>query len=430
MNKNFWMSVLFSLIIILILGCIIPISITGFAFSQLSLSIKSSTEVEITLFDYDTFITFSPPEIQNISVGIRNTGTEPYMARIEEFVYFFNNITLIEVAHYYDTEVYLNPGMRREFETIFTTNRMGFYYIKLRITYGSKRTEAWGSFYAGYIITNETPVTGPTGPITTGTEYLGGGVPPRVYYVSAPNLNLTLEYPEEIYLNPGQSVLTSIKAKNVGGNNTLHEVRLYVSATNLLDIDVNPKQVYYLDANTSMTFLLDIQTSRNIPYGTYPIDFEVVTRELKKTGTILLNIVAYNVSLEEDVRKKILNYEYLITELEIEILDAYRKGFDVSLSEGFLDNAKINLQGAKNYYELKEYENALEKLNEVKENLKSAFFQLGQDRFIILVSPAFGPIWILVIAVMIGILFLFMFERRKKKKLKKPKLLKASEIET
>jgi len=62
--------------------------------------------------------------------------------------------------------------------------------------------------------------------------------------------------------------------------------------------------------------------------------------------------------------------------------------------------------------------------------LKDAFFQLGQDRFLILAPPAFGPIWILIIAVLIGVLFLFLLERRKEKKLKKPKLLKASEIET
>jgi hypothetical protein len=425
MNRKFYFDILLAVAIIVILGLAVPSTITGFAVNQIYLSIESSMDVEITLFDYDGFINLDIPEKQNITVEIRNTGTENYTARIEEFIYFYDDSVLNEVAYYYDSEVQLLPGMRRMFKTTFQATRIGYYYIKLKIAYGSKRAEAWGTFYSGYIIPNTTPGGGGGGG-GTGTGTGDGWTPAQIYYVPAPSLNLSLEYPEEIEVYPGKSIMTSIKAINGGPNATFHEVRLYVSSSNLLDIEVNPKQVYYLDPNTSTVFLLDIKTPADIPIGEYSIDFDLITREVKKTGTIKANVVPYNITLKEEVEKTILNYEYLITELERQLLEEYLKGTNVSSAESFLELAKQNLQEAKNFYDLMEFERAMKKLDVVKQNLKDTVFHLAQSAFALFV-PGFSPIWILIIAIMIGLLFLFVLSRRKKKK---PKLLRAVEEET
>jgi hypothetical protein len=420
MNKYSWLNIILILVILLALVYAIPIKITGLAINQIYLSIKSSIKGEITAFVYESFIDLRQLEKQDIFVEFTNTGTENYTAKIEEFIYFYENNQLNETANYSDSSVMLFPGEKRAFRTIYTPLQEGFYYIKVKASYGTRRTEAWGSFYAGFIIPNMTP--GPPGP-GGGGEGLGGWTPSTIKYVEAQPLDLYIDYEREINMYPGQSLMTSVKVKNVG-NATLHEVKFHVSASDLLEIDVNPKEFYYLDRNETVIFLLDIYADPNIQIMTYPIDFEIVTRQIKRAETISVNIVAYNITLEEEVRKTILNYEYLITELGIDILEAYLKGVDTTLAEKALDNARINLEGAKNYFELKNFEKAMEKLDEVKENLKECVFHLAQASFAIFV-PAFSPIWILIIAVLIGLVFLFLLKRRKKKK--KPKLLRTVE---
>ncbi|MFH1473649.1 MAG: hypothetical protein ABIE55_02025 [Candidatus Aenigmatarchaeota archaeon] len=424
MSKNFWFDISLSILIILILVLSVPAAITGFAFSQIDLSIQSSTEVEILLFDYDPFIVLNPFEMQNISIEILNSGTEAYTAKIEAYVYFYEDSILKEVAHYYDSDVYLTPGLGRYFSSTYAAYKQGFYYIKLKISYGTKRAEAWGSFYAGYITYNTTP--GPPGPYVPGGGGGGGGwTPPAVYFVDAQPLGMDVNYSEKIYLYPGQSTLTNIKVKNIG-NQTLHELKFHFSASNILDIDVNPKQDYYLDINETVIFLMDIDTDSDIPIGTYPIDFEIITREVKGSYKINLNVIPYNITLEEEVRRRILNYEYLITELEIDILEAYMKDIDTTMAVESIDFAKINIGSAKNYFELGDYEKAMGKLDEVKENLKESVFLLAQASFMIFVPQAFSPFWILIIAVLLGLLFLFLLSRRKKT-VKRPKLLRATE---
>ena len=149
MDKKFLLDISLSLILILILVISVPPVITGFASSQIDLSIEGSTDVEILLFDYDPIITFSPYEYQNITVNILNSGSEDYMAKIELYVYFFEDAVLKEVAHYQDTEVNLTKGMKRFFSSTFVATKQGFYYIKLKVSYGTKRKDVWRSFYAG-----------------------------------------------------------------------------------------------------------------------------------------------------------------------------------------------------------------------------------------------------------------------------------------
>ncbi len=424
MDKHFWVSIMLILIILMVLAYAFPIRITGFVINQISLSIKSSVKGEITALVYEGFIELDKAEKQEIFTEFTNTGTEEYTAKIEEFVYFYEDNQMIEKANYSDSSVFLYPGMKRSFRVTYTPLEEGFYYIKVKATYGSRRTEAWGSFYAGFIIPNTTPPEpGPPGP-WAGTGTGGGGwTPPTLIDVAAQPLNITLEYQERVELYPGQNILTRIRVKNTG-NETLHEVNFHISAPEVLETDVSPKGVYYLDRNESVLFLLDVDTEPDIPIGEYPIDFEIVTREIKRAGTITVVVVPYNITLEEEVRRRILNYEYLITELEIDILEAYLKGIDTALAEQSLDFARINLEGARNYFELKDFEAAMEKLDEVKENLKDCVFILAQSSFLIFV-PAFSPMWILIIAVAIGLIFLFMLKRRKRKG--KPKLLRSAE---
>ena len=400
--KDFWQEILLLLLVLLAMAYMVPV-ITGF--NMVSLSVASKLGGEIISFDYEPNVNVT--QVQTIFTEFANTGTEMYALKIEEFVYFYDN-GLQEIAYYYDSTVDLYPGMRRQFETKFIPLEMGVYYIKLRISLGTKKMEAWGSFYATYP-GYAPPPSGEYQPIT-------------VYKEVQPSI--TLEYSDSVDAYPGRSVLTNMRVKNTG-NATIHEVKLHLSTTNLLDIDLNPKESYYLEPGETLTFLMDIFANNNISIGEYPIDFELVTRELKKTGTITVNVKPYNMSLEEEARRTIQNYEYLINELQREIIEATAKDLNVTSAQVELDQAREKLQEAKDYYDAKEYENAMRVLEDIKDTIKDVALKLSQAAFTVFVAPAFSPYWILIIAILMAIIFLLFFKRKKREN--KPKLLRTSE---
>lgn len=404
--REFWPEIFILLLVLLVLSLVVTPEITGFSIHQLSVSVNGKMKGEISAFVYDPLVNITKP--QKIYVEFLNSGTENYSVKLETFVYFYEDGKLEEMAYYYDSTVELFPGMRRPFESVFVPNEMGTYYIKARVNYGTKRIEAWGSFYVTY---------------PDYIPYIPAEYQPIVTYVEV-NPSLSLEYPESVDTYPGRSVLTNIKVKNTG-NATLHEVKLQLSATNMLDIDLNPKDSYYLEPGETLVFLMDIYANNNISIGEYPVDFELITREVKETGTISVNVRPYNMSLEEEVRKTIQNYEYLINELQREIIEATANDLDVTAAQVELDQAKEKLQEAKDYYDSKEYENAMDVLDEIKDILKDVALKLSQASFTVFVAPAFSPYWILIIAILMAIIFLLFFKKRKKKE--KPKLLRASE---
>jgi hypothetical protein len=404
--KEFWPDILLLLLVLLALSLVVTPEITGFSIHQLSVSVNGKMKGEISAFAFDPLVNISTP--QNIYLEFLNSGTENYTVKIEEFVYFYEDDKLEEMAYYYDSSVQLFPGMRRPFQSSYVPRDMGTYYIKARITYGTKRMEAWGSFYVQY------PGYSP---------YIPAEYQPIIHYVTV-EPSLVLEYPESIEVYPGRSILTNVKVKNTG-NATIHEVSLHLSATNMLDIDMNPKDSYYLEPGETLTFLLDVYADNNIPIDTYPIDFELVTREVKKTGTITVDVKPYNMTLEEEVRKTIQNYEYLINELQMEILEATAKDLNVTSAQADLDQAKQMMQDAKDQYDAMEYGRAMSTLQDIKDILKDVAMKLSQAYFTVFVAPAFSPYWILLIAILMAIIFLFLFKRRKREK--KPKLLRASE---
>ncbi|MBN2202760.1 MAG: hypothetical protein JW700_01045 [Candidatus Aenigmarchaeota archaeon] len=406
--REFWLHILVLLIVLASLAYFIPYGITGMTMHQLDVAIKSNFSGHISAFNFETLANVS--ETQDIYVEFFNSGTETYDLTIEEYIYYYSD-KLEELVHYQDSTVTLYPGMRRPFETKFTPNTMGYYYIKVRITMGTKRMEAWGSFYATF--PDYTPyVYAQNFPFGTWAEV-------------TPSLNVS--YPESINVYPGRSVMTNIKVKNIG-NATIHEMKMHLSASNLLDIDMNPKESYYLDPGETVVFLLDIFAPNEAPIGEYPIDFELVTRELKETGTIKVNLTSYDVSLKDDVKNTILNYDLLIADLERQIIDARAKDLDTTEVGIELENAKAKMQEAKNFYEQEDYLSASSSLEELKDILKDATLKLAQISFVVYTAPSFSPLWLLLVIIAIAVIFLMLHNRKKDKR--KPKLLRMEEAET
>ncbi len=410
-NKIFLISI-FSIIVAFLMFYYNLSGITGFVGADVA--IKSKTDGNIFLnYNYSVNLT----SIQNITVEFINTGSTNYTARIEIALYFYNNTTgnLDELATYYDASVFLFPGERKNFKISFLPNRVGIYYIKARVIYGAKVGEQWGSFFVYYRYTQIPEI------IHVAT-YPGGGTIPRKGEGGITNLDL--EYRDKVELYPGQEILLSVTVNNTGTIN-LHNMKFYSSTTEYIDFEVNPKEIYELGLGEHSIFLISLKLSEDIPPGEYDFFFEVLCLEIKRTGNIKLNITPFaKPPLKDEIYDTILNYEYLITELDYEIYLTSSKGFNTSRAERYLDNAKRNLQRARERFDEEDYEDARDVLDRVKRDLENVVFELAAISFRVYVYPAYSPFLISILLLMVLISIIIAIYLYKKRKKKKPKLIK------
>jgi len=411
MNKIFLISI-FSLIVAFFIFYYNLGRITGF--NVFDVSIKAKTKGTI-LLDYESIVNLT--ETQNITAEFANTGTTNYSARIEITMYMYNNTTgsLQELANYYDTYVFLLPGDRKSFRTTFLPNRVGTYYIKVRVPYDAKVAEYWGSFFVVWYYYQIPEIIH----IVT---YPGGGAIPA--QKEAGITGLELEYKEKVDLYPGQEVLLSITLNNTGTIN-LHNLKFYSSTTEYIDFEVNPKEIYELGFKESNVFLVSLKISEYIPPGEYDFFFEVLGLEVRRTGNIKLNITPFaKLPPKDEIYETVLNYEYLITELDHEIYLTSLKGFNTSRAEMYLDDARKNLQKAKEYFDQENYEDAKDFLDIVKRDLEDVVFELAAISFRVYVYPAYSPFLILILLLMILIGTIILIHLYKKRKKEKPRIIR------
>lgn len=415
MDKKF-VALISTVIILLILALNYNFLITGLSnLAGINVAIQEKISGKL-LLALQPFLELG--KTQNIYAEFINTGTNPVTAKIEEKIYIYANGTLKPIAYYYDISVPLNPGMRRSYNTVFVPPSVGLYYIRARTSYDNKIIETWGVFSVYYPPAPVPPILPPIAPPAAPPAPVGIGVP-----------QLSLEYPEKVKVSQGGSTLINITVRNVG-DVTLHNLKLYISTTSLINFEINPKQIASLALNKSAIFLISIDVPLTTPEGLYSFDFELMSDEIKEGRKIILEVVAAPVSEEEEIRQTILNYEFLISEIEQEIISASLEGFDVTLANQSLNSAKLSLDIARDYVKLKKFEEAKRELEKVKESLEDAVFQLASITLYVYKPPAFIPwlILLLIILIIVGILAYYYYKKRRKRR---PKILRAlGETET
>jgi len=406
----------------------LPEGITGFyPKGNISIDIGQRVKGDITALLYERYLNFT--QIQDITAEFTNIGSTTLTEKIEISIYYNNQSKLQDVAYYYDSQAVLTPGNRRTFTVSFLPPYFGVYYIKARVPYDTRAVEKWGSFLVSY-----TPPPPVVQIITTGPS----AQPSYDIIQKTWSPDMVVDYPETVKIKRGESALFSILVKNTG-NTALSNVRFGISTTNFIDVEINPKQVFKLARNDSAIFLISINTSKIMPLGDYSFDFEVITDEIKESKSIELKIVSELPVTFEEINETILNYEYIISEVQHEIDSAALKGIDITLPQDTLNKAKSGLDIAKEYYQLEKYEDARSKLVEVKKYLEDAVYQLAVAGITISKLPAFIPTYIILILIIIGALIaiiLVLWKRRKdkekdKEELKRPKILRnITETET
>jgi hypothetical protein len=388
--------------------------ITGFGtLTGITVGIQENLNGKLLLV-YSPVIQFGNSE--NITAEFVNTGTIPVTTKIEISVQGYINGSMKPLAHYYDSTVTLQPGMRRSYTTVFIPSSTGLYYIQAKASYENRISEVWGVFSV---------YTPPPQTITIITAVVGPGAvaaaaPPPSGVVGNPKMNLT--YPDSVKVYQGGSTLFNITVNNVG-DVTLHNLKVYVSTTDLINFVVSPKIWSLLYTNRSTIFLISLEAPANTTEGSYAFDFEIMSDETKEGQIITVEVMPPPLSIEEDVKQDILNYGFLITKIAEDINTAAAQGFDVHMANNSLNNARTSLEIAKNYFNQKRFDIANVQLVKTKGFLEDAVFQLASTTMYLYKPPAFSPWLIFLIIILIVIVILIIFYWRKDRK-KRPKLLK------
>ncbi len=414
MDKNFLILILF--LISLIALFFLPERITFLAVqNNVSVNVSEKLSGRI-LLGYKEQLNFS--EIQTINSEFLNDGSIPLTEKMEVKIYYNRDGKLETIAYYYDAQISLKPGEKRVYKVNFLPPYIGTYYIRVRAPYDGKTAQAWGAFIVVY--------------------YPPPPPPPEIIYPSPPTLiipppppeigiaRIKLEYPEKIEIGPGESTLFHIIVKNIG-DVSLYNLRFSVYTSSEININITPMGINRLYPNETAIFLFSIQVSEKISEGAHPLEFELISDKIRERRTILVEVKPKEIPVEEDLYKQIIYYEYIISEIQAEIDAANLMGIDTSLAQIALNKAKINLNDAKAYYYEKKYEDVKLKLLEVKRYVEEAVLQLSLSKMRIYVVPAYFPIWILIVSILIGIFFLlllFFLRKRRKKEEERPALLK------
>jgi len=398
-------------LIVLVATLLIFVRITGFlSYSSITISVQEKMSGKI-LLAYEPTIELG--NSQTIHTEFINTGTNTVTAKVEIRVHTYTNGSIKPSAYYYDSPVLLNSGMRRNYKVVFVPPDAGLYYIQARASYDTRVVETWGAFSVYYPTAPPQPPQIIYQPITPPPTV----APPRLY----------LECPGRVNITKGTSELISIILRNVGGAD-IHDLRFYVSTTGLINFTINPKQASFLGVNRSMIVLVSVDVPEDMAEGEYPLTFEVMSSEVKESCEIKLEIVSVPAPPEE-VCNKIPNYRFLIITLEGEIASAFSQGFDISLANRSLSNAKMHLRLAEDYCRLRDFENAKKELENVKKYLEDATLQLASATLFVYRPPAFAVPWVLILIAIIIVLILIYLYYRRKRGLKRPRLLREATTE-
>lgn len=409
MRKLIFLSILFLLLIFLAKDFLREIGYT--IFSMLNVSVKEKLDGKIFL-SYSPFIEIGNK--QEIYTEFVNTGTKPVTERIEVKIHGYVDGSLKPIANYFDTSYFLNPGGRKSFKCVFLPQNVGLYYIQAKSSYDTKVVEVWGAFS---VIYPQAPVIYVPKPITP--------VAPVFPLVGFPELKL--EYPESVEFYQGEKKLINITLKNVG-NVSVHNLNLYISTSSLLELTIQPKQVSVLRPNESLIFIVAIQVPSTVPEGNYPFEFETMNDEgVKESGEILIRVVSIKPPEEEEINQKILNYEFMIFEIQKEINSAFFEGYNVELANKTLNMARNSLENVKNFLKVGMIKKAKEELLKVESYIEIAALQLASSTLYIYKPTAI--LWWLIVVIIISTILIIFFYFYLKKREKRPKVLREMEIE-
>jgi hypothetical protein len=225
-------------------------------------------------------------------------------------------------------------------------------------------------------------------------------------------------------MHPGETSLIPISLKNTGTVN-LHSLKFYSSTTEYISFEINPKEIYEMGYGDSSIILVSLDLADDMPPGKYDISFDVQGIEVKRSGVITLNVSSVPKSIRDEVHDTIINYEYLINEVSREMNSTNLRELNTTRAEGYMDDARSNLQKAKDYFDEGNYEDAMNTLVPVKSDLEDTVFELAVITYKSHEYQVVNPLLVILLLVVIVVAALILLYSYNKRKSIRPKLIRA-----
>ncbi len=372
----------------------------------INIAIEEKKELKIISFIYNGTIDIE--QSQNVSVTIMNVGSIPVTAQIFIDIFYYSNGSLVPEASYIDFPVYLEGGYKHTFKIKYYPSKEGTFYIRVKVPYDSKVIEAWGLFYVKIFPITLTRYTTPT-PIE---------VPKISYYLVSTKMELF--GPDKIELYQGESGMINMTLQNKGEID-LGNIIPYLSVPSFVNYRINPPVVSVLGVNQSVVFMISFDIPSNATPGSYDATLEVHNPYSSARKSFVIELKGKEFISPDYIYHLILSYRYIISRIEPRISYFYFRGFDVTLPNKTLSLAKETLYDAKRYYEKREYDFSLIKLNETRKYLEQTMIEIECLVIVKFMPMAYLP-FVIIIVVLIVITVLFLYRKRKKRKI--PKLLR------
>ena len=412
--------------------------------------IASKINVTINPFESGRIGVFNYPEEtlqytkMNFDIEVINTGSITY-----------NKITSIKVGGYDENLTVLfnhtglskslNPGAR-SIETVrYTPLLYGFYWIYANVSYGNKSVGAWGSFYVNpyYTIipvipgdgsggdgdgsggdgsgTGDGGTGGTGGGVGGGSGSSGGGFGSSFPSNSKPEIDtgrilINLIHKDKIQITAGESSAVYVIVNNTG-TMTLRQLKLLPKIMGNINIDAQPRMVQTLRKNNSAIFMIGIDVPKNTKNGTYPLDFNVLSDKINRTGHI--DVIVGSTSLDYSLMNTILNYQYIITKIkdEKQTLDLYEKN-TIQLAQ-YLNYSEDSLILAKKAYTNNDYGLTHNKLKITRRHIIDTIIELtrikNQETLTVL-APTSWLLFLLITFIIITLSVVYIHKHKLNKK--------------
>jgi hypothetical protein len=376
-------------------------ALTGLAtnIATIFLTPKAHDDVCIAIFRLPETVVYQNQQI-NMSVEITNCGST--VLDIKEEIGITDDKGFYYAHFNASAFSFVNPGERRLFNFVWQMRNPGLNYVILKTYFADKYHQH--NFSVLVLRPPEQPVErAPVGEL--------GGLGPY-----SPGYNLVLNYTREVNITQGEDYILLIKVSNFGDVD-LHDIFVILTSREIDAKVLYPENVDKLLPTESVIFVARLKAPDWLPEGNYTVKIDAVSYEKRVKDEIKVNVKSLN--LKEKVKQLIAYYSDVIKQLEEEIASV--EGVkNVTIAKQYLNEAKNELETAKDYFKLGWLKDALDQMQIVKEKIDKTVIALSMakpiPKKIELPAVNYNYLLWLIVGLLASIIAFLMVKRMKKRK--------------
>jgi hypothetical protein len=273
----------------------------------------------------------------------------------------------------------------------------------------------YSAFIKAYFVNESSNIANWTFVVTSIIPKPPLGLPKGPLSPSPANPNISVEYPSKINVTQDTTYTLIIKVTN-NGDVSLHNLGLTLSSSDMTSRVIYPLSVPEIYVSESEIFVSEISVPLEIDPGIYFVEWVVSSDEIIKRDRIEVEVI--ELPIRDRARELIVYYTDLITKVEKEIKNVENEK-NVTIARDLLEEAKTELNIAKDFFRLGLYQETLDQIGKVKTKINECVIALGKAESLlkapIIRMPAlFQPIYLLIIIVVVLISIMFFLIKQKR----------------